>query len=231
MNLGALTARTFSSSRQVELPSGGPEWQKAADRARLLSWLTLGWLGIEAGVAIFAALVAGSVALLGFGLDSGVEALASVIVVWRLSGSRRSSERAERRGQKLVAISFFLLAPYIGVEAALDLAHGVRPEVSLVGMALTAFTVVFEPSLGVAKRRLGRKLGSATVGGEGTQNLLCAAQAGAVLLGLIVNAVLNWWWFDGVIALAIAIWALREGVEAARGEQSSCACGSPIAGL
>lgn len=208
-------------------PSGSPAWQRTAARARMLSWLTLGWLGVEAGVAIAAALTAGSVALLGFGLDSAIEALASIIVIWRLSGSRRSSETAERRGQRLVAISFLLLGPYIAVEALLDLASRTHPETSLVGITLTGFTVIFEPSIGVAKLRLGRALGSATVGGEGTQNLLCAAQAGGVLMGLVANTLFGWAWLDPAVALLIAAIALREGVRSWRGEESSCACGCP----
>jgi divalent metal cation (Fe/Co/Zn/Cd) transporter len=208
-------------------PSGSPAWRRTAARARMLSWLTLGWLGVEAGGAIAAALIAGSVALLGFGLDSGVEALASIIVIWRLSGSRRSSETAERRGQRLVAVSFLLLGPYIAVEALLDLASGAHPETSLVGIALTGFTVIFEPFIGVAKRRLGRALGSATVGGEGTQNLLCAAQAAGVLMGLVTNTLFDWAWLDPAVALLIAAIAIREGVRSWRGGETSCACGCP----
>lgn len=206
-------------------PPGTPAWQHAAARARGLSWLTLGWLGIEAGAAVAAALASGSVALLGFGVDSGIEALASIIVIWRLSGTRRSSPAAEPRGQRLVALSFLLLGPYIAVEALLDLIGGAHPEASPLGIALTGFTVVFEPSVGVAKRRLGRSLGSATVAGEGAQNLLCAAQAGAVLVGLVANTLLGWWWLDPVVALLIAAVAVREGRRSWQGSGSNCACG------
>jgi len=205
-------------------PLGAAEWERAAARARLLSWLTLGWLGVEAGVAVAAALAARSVALLGLGLDSSIEALASIIVIWRLTGARRASESAERRGQRLVAISFLLLGPYIAIEALIDLASGTHPETSLVGIALTAFTVIFEPTLGVAKRRLGRELASGTVAGEGTQNLLCAAQAAAVLAGLVTNTLFGLWWIDPAVALVIAAIALREGRRAWRGKESSCAC-------
>lgn len=223
----AMSGSPLPASGADGKPSGNPTWQRAAARARMLSWLTLGWLGIEAGVAIAAALAAGSVALLGFGLDSGIEALASVIVIWRLSGSRRTSETAERRGQRLVAISFLLLGPYIAVEALRALVGGAHPETSLVGIALTSFTVIFEPSLGVAKRRLGRALDSVTVSGEGAQNLLCAAQAGAVLVGLAANTLFGWTWLDPAVALMIAGIAIREGVRSWRGKGSSCACGCP----
>lgn len=210
------------------LPPDGPSspaWQRAAARARMLSWLTLAWIGVEASVAVSAALSAGSVALLGFGLDSAIEALASIIVIWRLSGTRRDSEKAERHGQRLVAISFLLLGPYIAVEGVTGLLRGTHPGTSLVGIGLTAFTMVFEPALGIAKRRLGRTLSSATVGGEGTQNLLCAAQAAAVLVGLIANSLLHWWWLDPIVALLIAAIAVREGLRTWRGEQTTCACG------
>src|SRR5204863_7662567 len=101
-----------------------------ARRARLLSWASLGWMTIEGAVAIVAALVAGSVALLGFGIDSAIEGLASVIVIWRFSGGRTFSEQAERRAQQLVAVSFFLLAPYIAQAATRDLASAPHPETS-----------------------------------------------------------------------------------------------------
>jgi len=214
-----------AGTEPVRQPPRSAAWERAATQARLLSWLTLGWLGIEAGVAVAAALAAGSVALLGFGIDSGIEALASIIVIWRLTGRRRSSESTERRAQRLVAISFLLLGPYIAVEALLDLASGAHPDTSLVGIALTAFTAIFEPSVGTAKRRLGRALASGAVRGEGTQNLLCAAQAAAVLVGLVVNTLLGAWWLDPAVALLIAAIAVREGLRAWRGEQPSCACG------
>ena len=153
---------------------GTPAWFRLARLARALSWLTLAWMGVEGGVAIGAALIAGSTALLGFGLDSGIEAIASVIVIWRFTGTRLASATSERRAQKLVAVSFFLLAPYIAAEAIRALAGGDRAETSIAGLVLTAGTAIFEPALGVAKRRIGARLGSAATAGEGTQNLLCA---------------------------------------------------------
>ena len=138
---------------------GTPEWLRLARLARVLSWLTLAWMGTEGGVAIGAALIAGSAALLGFGLDSGIEAIASIIVIWRFTGTRLASATSERRAQKLVAVSFFLLAPYIGFEAIQALAAGDRAETSIAGLVLTAGTAIFEPALGVAKRRIGARLG------------------------------------------------------------------------
>lgn len=204
------------------LTAGSADWLKTARRARTLSWVTLGWLGIEAGAAVGAALVARSVALLGFGLDSGVEALASIIVIWRLSGSRLASTLSERRAQQLVALSFLLLSPYIAVESLQAFGSGHRPETSVVGILLTAGTAVLEPPLGIAKRRLGARLGSNATVGEGTQNVLCASLAVVVLISLLANTVFGLWWLDGAAGLFIAGWALVEARRAWRGESCTC---------
>ncbi len=204
---------------------GSQQWLRLAGLARLLSWLTLGWLGIEAAVAIGAALVSGSVALLGFGLDSGIEALASIIVIWRFTGTRLTSATSERRAQHLVAISFYLLAPYIAVEAIRVLAAGERAETSIIGLVLTAGTAILEPALGVAKRRIGARLGSSATAGEGTQNLLCAYLAIAVFAGLAGNTLFGAWWLDGLVALGIAGWAVMEGRRAWAGRSCGCASG------
>jgi divalent metal cation (Fe/Co/Zn/Cd) transporter len=199
------------------------EWLRLARIARALSWITLAWMGIEGGVAIGAAVAAGSVALLGFGLDSGIEAMASVIVIWRFTGTRLASATSERRAQQLVAASFFLLAPYIAIEAIRALVAGDRAETSIAGLVLTAGTAIFEPALGVAKRRIGARLGSAATAGEGTQNLLCAYLAMAVFAGLAANTLLGAWWLDGVVALGIAGWAVAEGRRAWAGRSCGCA--------
>ncbi len=206
------------------------EWLRLARLARLLSWLTLAWMGIEGGVAIGAAIAAGSVALLGFGLDSGIEAIASIIVIWRFTGTRLASATAERRAQQLVAVSFFLLAPYIAAEAVRTLVAGEHAETSVVGLALTAATAILEPALGIAKRRLGGRLGSPATAGEGAQNLLCAYLAMAVFAGLAANTLLGAWWLDGVVALAISGWAVIEGRRAWAGQSCSCATGPGAAG-
>lgn len=204
---------------------GTPEWLRLARLSRLLSWLTLVWLGVEAGVAIAAAVIAGSVALLGFGLDSGIEALASIIIIWRFTGTRLTGDTAERRAQQLVAISFYLLAPYIAVEATWGLVGGDRAETSIAGLVLTAGTAIFEPALGIAKRRIGARLGSGATAGEGTQNLLCAYLAIAVFIGLAANTLFGAWWLDGAVALGIAAWAVIEGRQAWAGR--ACGCAGP----
>ena len=206
------------------LAAGSADWLKLAALARLLSWLTLAWMGIEGGVAIGAAIVAGSVALLGFGLDSGIEAMASIIVIWRFTGTRLASPTSERRAQQLVAVSFFLLAPYIAAEAIHALAAGDRAKTSIIGLVLTAGTAVFEPALGVAKRRIAARLGSSVTAGEGTQNLLCAYLAMAVFAGLAANTLWGAWWLDGVVALGIAGWAVVEGRRAWAGRSCGCTC-------
>jgi len=138
-----------TGSGQGTGPAAVPgDWLRLSRTARVLSWLTLAWMGVEGGVAVAAAVAAGSAALLGFGLGSGIEAMASVIVIWRLTGSRLASATSERRAQQLVAVSFFVLAPYITVEAVRALIAGDRAETSIIGLVLTAGTAVFEPALG-----------------------------------------------------------------------------------
>jgi divalent metal cation (Fe/Co/Zn/Cd) transporter len=195
-----------------------PDWLRAARRARALSWLSVVWMGAEGAIAIVAGILAGSIALIGFGLDSAVEGLASLVIVWRFTGRRLLSPAAEERAQKLVAIQFFILAPYVAFEAIQHLAGGARPETSILGMVLTATSLVGMPFLGIAKQRLAEKLGSSATHGEGAQNLLCAYLAGAVFLGLAGNALFGWWWLDPIAALAIAGVAVGEGLETWRGE-------------
>jgi divalent metal cation (Fe/Co/Zn/Cd) transporter len=173
---------------------------------------------VEGAVAILAGLAAGSIALIGFGLDSAIEGFASVVIVWRFTGSRISSEAAETRAQKLVAIQFFVLAPYVTVESIRVLVNGDRADETLVGILLALGSVVLMPMLGVAKQRLADQLASAATKGEGRQNMLCAYLAGALLIGLLGNALVGAWWLDPLVGLLIAFVAVKEGREAWRGE-------------
>ncbi len=198
-------------------------WQRAARHVRWLSWFSLGWMTVEGLLGIAAGVAAGSIALVGWALSPGVEGLASVIVIWRFTGSRTHSETSEARAQKAVGISFFLLAPYVSVESVRDLVIRHQPETSVVGIALTATSLLLMPLLGMVKRRLGDRLSSGATVGEGTQNLLCAALAGAVLVGLAANAVGGWWWLDPTIGLVVAGVAVKEGGDAWRGEGCACA--------
>lgn len=195
----------------------GPQWQRAARRARGLSWLSLAWMTGEGVLGLIAGIGAGSISLLGWALGSVIEGLASVIVIWRFTGTRTLSETAEDHARKAVAASFFLLAPYLAVEGTRDLLtrHAAGP--TTLGIVVTATSLLLMPTLGLAKRRLGTVLGSAATAGEGIQNLLCAAQAGAVLLGLALTAALGWYWVDPAIALLLAGWAIREGIQGWRG--------------
>ena len=203
------------------------EWLAAAKRARFLSWLSLVWMGLEGGIALFAGIAAGSIALIGFGIDSTIEGVASVIIIWRFTGARMLSHAAEERAQKLVAIQFFLLAPYVGYEAISHLISAARPEVSVLGMLLTTSSLIGMPLLGRAKQKVALKLGSQATHGEGTQNLLCAYLAAAVLAGLVGNALFGAWWLDPMAALFIAGVAVREGIETWRGE-GCCTAGPSL---
>jgi divalent metal cation (Fe/Co/Zn/Cd) transporter len=192
------------------------EWLRDARRARTLSLATLAWLGVESVLGLAAGLGSHSVALIGWGVSSLVEALASLIVVWRFTGSRTHSADAEDKARKAVAISFWLLAPYLLVHVAHDLEAGHRAAPSVLGIVVTSVSLVSMPLLGRAKRRLGARLRSAATSGEGTQNLLCALLAAGVLAGLGLNGI-GCWWADPVMAVLLAAVAVREGRKAWRG--------------
>jgi divalent metal cation (Fe/Co/Zn/Cd) transporter len=186
-------------------------------------------MSVEGIVAIGAGIMAGSIALVGFGLDSAVEGFASVIIIWRFTGSRVMSQAAEHRAQRLVAIQFFVLAPYVAVESVRALVGGEHADVSVLGMGLAVWSLVTMPLLGVAKQRIADEIGSAATKGEGRQNILCAYLAGALLIGLVGNAVAGAWWLDPVVGLLIAAVAVKEGREAWRGD--GCCVGSPLDGF
>jgi divalent metal cation (Fe/Co/Zn/Cd) transporter len=190
-------------------------------RARLLAWIGVGWHVIEAAIAILAGLAASSIALIGFGADSLIESAAGFIVLWRFASS---SPGAERRAQQLIAISLYVLAAYVAIEATRALTGGGEPATSWVGIGLAAFTAATMPPLAIAKARVGAKLNSSATTSEGRQNMLCAYLSLGLLAGLGANALLGWWWADPVTALAIAAIAVREGRDAWRGEDPACAC-------
>lgn len=197
-----------------------------ARRVKLLSWVSLAWMSVEGAVAIAAGVIASSIALVGFGLDSVVEGLASVIIIWRFTGSRVFSHAAEERAQKLVAAQFFLLAPYVAFESVKSLVGGEHPDVTWVGIGLAVGSVIVMPILGIAKQRLADQMGSAATAGEGRQNMLCAYLAGALLVGLLGNALVGGWWLDPTVGLLIAGVAVKEGMDAWRGE--GCCVSSPL---
>ena len=197
-------------------------------RAKALSWVSLAWMTIEGAVAIIAAVAAGSIALLGFGLDSVIEALAAIIVIWRFTGQRRLTHDAEERAQRLVAVSFFLLAPFIAQDAIRALINASHPSATPVGIGLSISSIALMPLLGRAKQRVGSQLDSGATAAEGRQNMLCAYSAAGVLVGLVLNSSLGIWWADPVIGLAIAALAVHEGIETWRGD--GCCAPSPIPG-
>jgi len=190
-------------------------------RAVRLAWATIGWNVVEAAVAIAAGVAANSIALVGFGLDSTVEVMSAVVIVWQFRGL---AEERERRALKLIAISFFGLAAYVAVQAIIDLAGTSRPESSPVGIGLAIASLVVMPLLARAKRRTGNAMGSVTVVADSNQTKLCAYLSAILLGGLVLNATAGWWWADPVAALAIAALAVNEGREAWRGETCDDCC-------
>jgi divalent metal cation (Fe/Co/Zn/Cd) transporter len=193
-------------------------------RARLLARLGIAWHVVEAAVAITAGAVAGSVALIGFGGDSLIESAAGLILLWRFADSRSASEAAERHAQRMIGLSFYVLAAYIAVEGARSLAGGHHPDVSYVGIGLSVVTLATMPPLAAAKARVGERLGSSATHSEGRQNLLCAYLSAGLLVGLGANALFGWWWADPATALLIAGVAVYEGREAWRGEACCDVC-------
>ncbi|GAA3084205.1 cation transporter [Pseudonocardia yunnanensis] len=192
---------------------------------RRIRWLvaaTITYNVIEAVVAITAGTIADSIALIGFGLDSVIEVSSAAAVAWQFAGP--DPERREKVALRVIAGSFFALAAYVTVEAVRTLIGAERPEHSLVGIVLVAISVVVMPFLSWAQRRAGRELGSASAVADSKQTLLCTYLSAAVLVGLVLNSMFGWWWADPVVALGLAVVAVREGREALRGET----CCSPV---
>lgn len=196
-------------------------WER---RARLLAWGGIAWHFVEFLIALLAGLAAGSIALIGFGADSLIEAIAGFIVIWLFTGRRIGSIHAERRAQQMIAVSFYILAAYVGVESVRTLANADHPQVSWVGIGLAAFTAITMPLLARAKRHVGAELNSAATVKEASQTSLCAYLSVALLVGLGANALFGWWWADPFAALVIAAVALKEGRESWRGEGCGDGC-------
>lgn len=207
---------------RMQSPAAATERAKLEQRARWLAWGGIAWHFIEFAIALAAGVAASSIALIGFGIDSLIESLAGFVVLWLFTGSRIGSQRAERRAQQLIALSFYVLAAYVGIEAIRSLAGGTQAEVSWVGIGLAAFTAATMPLLATAKRRVGHKLGSSATVQEASQTQLCAYLSIALLVGLGANAALGWWWADPIAALFIAGVAIREGRESRRGGTCDC---------
>lgn len=216
----------FSGTAQPAVaPTRDGAWLRAARQARVLSWVSLGWMTLEGLAGLVAGLDANSISVVTWAASSAAEGLASAIVIWRFTGRRTMSEDAEHRAQRWVAASFFLLAPYLVYEAIHRLAIGEGADTRALSLALTASSVVGMPLLGYAKLRLARRLGSSATAGEGVQNLLCAAQAAAALAAVALAGALPW--LDPVAAVIIAGLALREGAAMWRGDGDAC-CSAPL---
>ena len=204
---------------------------KAELRLQRWAWwltaLTIGWNSLEAGAAIVSGLLAGSVALLGFGLDSGIEVSSALIIAWRLSRQGTdpiANERAERRAVRLIALLFFALAAYITYDSATTLL-GVseHPEHSPIGLVVAALSLIVMPALAWAKRRVAAELRSVALTADAAETQLCAYLAALVLIGLAANALFGWWWMDPLAGLAVAALAVKEGREAwTSGELCDC---------
>ena len=206
--------------QRAELPA--EERERLERRAKLLAWTGNGWHLVEFAIALGAGIAAGSVALVGFGLDSLIEVAAAGVVIWLFSGGRGRSHAAERRAQQLIAASYGLLVAFIGVEAIRDLVGAHHPSVSWVGIGLAALTAPTMPLLARAKRSVGQRLNSSATISEAGQNMICAYLSVALLVGLLLNAVAGWWWADPAAALVIAAVAARECVVSWRGESCDC---------
>lgn len=192
-------------------------------RIRLIVTATIGYNVLEAVVAIAAGSAASSTALIGFGLDSTVEVLSAAAVAWQFT--RREPDRWEKPTLRVIAIAFFALAAYVTASSVAALVTASAPEHSPVGIALAALSLVVMPVASWFERRTGRELGSATAIADSRQLLVCAYLSAAVLLGLLLNSLLGWWWADSVAALVIAGFAVREGIEAWQGDASETSVG------
>lgn len=192
-------------------------------RIRWIVGATIGYNLIEAIVAIAAGAVASSAALIGFGLDSTIEVLSAAAVAWQFT--RRDPERWEKGTLWVIAVAFFALAAYVTASSLLALFARIEVEHSPAGIAVTALSVVVMPFLSIAERRAGRQLGSASVVADSKQTLICTYLSGAVLIGLLLNSAFGWWWVDALAGLVIAAFAVREGLEASRGDACATSIG------
>jgi divalent metal cation (Fe/Co/Zn/Cd) transporter len=209
---------------EVSLALGRSEQRALIARVKLISWLSLMWMTAEGVIGTAAGIMANSIALIGYGVDSTIAGVASAIIIWRFSGDRVDSDNAEARAQRIVAITFFLLAPYIIVTAIHHLVTGSEADASWVGIALAIVSVTLMPLFGRAKKRIGNRLQSHATTGEGLQNILCAYLSLAILFGLAANAILGLWWADPLVALVVAVVALQTGARTWRGGACTQAC-------
>jgi len=192
-------------------------------RIRLIVGATIAYNVVEAIVAITAGTLASSTALIAFGLDSVIEVLSAAAVAWQFT--RRDPERWEKGTLRVIAVAFFALAAYVTVSSVAALVGSEQVGHSPLGIVITALSVVIMPFLSLAERRAGRELGSATAVADSKQTLICTYLSAAVLVGLVLNSLFGWWWADAVAGLVIAGFAIREGIEAWRGDTCATSVG------
>ncbi len=193
---------------------------------RRIRWIvaaTISYNVIEAIVAITAGTIASSAALVAFGLDSTIEVLSAAAVAWQFT--RRDPERWERPTLRVIAVAFFALAAYVTATSLIALIGRVDVEHSPLGILITSLSVIVMPFLSLAERRAGRELGSATAVADSKQTLICTYLSAAVLIGLVLNSLFGWWWADAIAGLVIAGFAIREGIEAWRGDACATSVG------
>lgn len=208
-----MTATTISEDRKQVLQR----------RIRWIVTATIAYNLIEAIIAITAGTIASSSALIAFGLDSAIEVLSAAAVAWQFT--RKDPERWEKGTLRVIAVAFFALATYVTVTSVIALLGRVEVEHSTLGIAITALSVIIMPFLSFAERRAGRELGSATAVADSKQTLICAYLSAAVLIGLLLNSLFGWWWADAIAGLVIAGFAIREGLEAWRGDACATSVG------
>ncbi|KQM82379.1 cation diffusion facilitator family transporter [Agromyces sp. Leaf222] len=192
-------------------------------RIRWIVTATIAYNLIEAVVAITAGTIASSSALIAFGLDSTIEVLSAAAVAWQFT--RRDPERWEKGTLRVIAVAFFALAAYVTASSLLALILQADVAHSTLGLVITALSVLVMPFLSLAERRAGRELGSATAVADSKQTLICTYLSAAVLVGLVLNSMFGWWWADAIAGLVIAGFAVREGIEAWRGDACATSVG------
>lgn len=190
---------------------------------RRLEYLTIAWNTVEAVASIVAGLVAGSTALVGFGVDSVIESASGAVLIWRLQDSPDHGDR-EAAALRLVGVSFLLLALWVGYEAIGSLVSREAPSASYVGIAIAVLSLIVMPWLARRKRRVAGSLGSRALDSDSRQTSLCAYLSAILLVGLLLNALFGWWWADSVAALGMIPIIVNEGIEALRGERCQDGC-------
>ena len=195
-------------------------------RGKLLENFTVVWNLLEGFIAVGAGLMAGSIALVGFGFDSIIEVSSAVVLIWRLHHAKgEEDEAAENRARKLVGVCFLALAAYVAFDSVKSLARKERPEESIVGIVLAIFSVVIMPLVAREKRKIARALNSGAMHADSQQTQLCAYLSAILLFGLLANALVGWWWADPLAGLVMVPIIINEGVEVVRGKSCECETG------